>query len=517
MPIHQSAFLLNDIVFNKYDELEELTNISNRQYDLSEHNSSEIRSLLLALLKFLFLILLLISFSKTSYGQSHGHLKVSPNHHYLEYSDGTPFFYLGDTAWYLFRRLNLKQADYYLKNRANKGFTVIQASLLESGGDFNKPNALGDKPLIDGDPTKPNPAYFKYVDQVVNEAQKLGLHIGMLPTWGGNWARFNKKPPYVFNVKNAKIYGEFLGKRYKKKPVIWILGGDTGVYSPKERAILKSMAEGLNEGVGGDHLITFHPVGPGMSSQFLPHAKWINFNMSQTSHSARNIDTGIFIHHDYNLKPTKPTLDGEPAYEMMPVGFYFKNYNRYNRFTSYAVRQGAYWSILAGACGFTYGNNNIWQFYDTDVKPKDWADIPWKEALNEPGAFDMTYVKQLFESVPFEEMKPCQKMIVSGPDHGGAKIRAAVARDRSFAIIYTPQGKSFTVDRSYLKVKGRTLKVIWYNPRYGVAHWVHTSDNSAYQTYTPPTSGKKTDWILLLEDGAKHYPLPGAKHSVSKK
>jgi len=30
----------------------------------------------------------------------------------------------------------------------------------------------------------------------------------------------------VFNVDNAKIYGEYLGKRYKNKPIIWILGGD---------------------------------------------------------------------------------------------------------------------------------------------------------------------------------------------------------------------------------------------------------------------------------------------------
>ena len=33
---------------------------------------------------------------------SHGKLKVSENHRFLQHEDGTPFFYLGDTAWELF-------------------------------------------------------------------------------------------------------------------------------------------------------------------------------------------------------------------------------------------------------------------------------------------------------------------------------------------------------------------------------------------------------------------------------
>ncbi|MCW1735474.1 DUF4038 domain-containing protein, partial [Anaerorudis cellulosivorans] len=33
---------------------------------------------------------------------SHGRLKVSDNRRFLVFEDGTPFFYLGDTAWELF-------------------------------------------------------------------------------------------------------------------------------------------------------------------------------------------------------------------------------------------------------------------------------------------------------------------------------------------------------------------------------------------------------------------------------
>ena len=47
-------------------------------------------------------------------------LKVSENHRFLVYEDGRPFFYLGDTAWELFHRLNREEADRYLENRAGR-------------------------------------------------------------------------------------------------------------------------------------------------------------------------------------------------------------------------------------------------------------------------------------------------------------------------------------------------------------------------------------------------------------
>jgi len=68
-------------------------------------------------------------------------LKVSENHRFLVYADGRPFFWLGDTAWELFHRLNREEADRYLENRARKGFTVIQAVALAELDGHAVPNA----------------------------------------------------------------------------------------------------------------------------------------------------------------------------------------------------------------------------------------------------------------------------------------------------------------------------------------------------------------------------------------
>jgi len=67
-------------------------------------------------------------------------LQITPNRRFLQHADGSPFFYLGDTAWELFHRLTLAEADRYLTNRAAKGFTVIQAVVLAELDDFTTPS-----------------------------------------------------------------------------------------------------------------------------------------------------------------------------------------------------------------------------------------------------------------------------------------------------------------------------------------------------------------------------------------
>jgi len=104
-------------------------------------------------------------------GASPAHsLRVSADGRHLVQADGRPFFYLADTAWSLFRRLNREEADLYLRNRAAKGFTVIQAVALSENDGLRTPNAYGERPLVDNDPRRPNEKYFAHVDWVIDRA-----------------------------------------------------------------------------------------------------------------------------------------------------------------------------------------------------------------------------------------------------------------------------------------------------------------------------------------------------------
>ena len=102
----------------------------------------------------------------------HGRLQVTKDGHYLQYEDGTPFFWLGDTGWELFHRLDKEEIERYLQNRKQKGFNVIQAVILAEFDGLRKPNRYGEIPLNDLNPTKPNEKYFELVDWTIQQALK---------------------------------------------------------------------------------------------------------------------------------------------------------------------------------------------------------------------------------------------------------------------------------------------------------------------------------------------------------
>lgn len=424
-------------------------------------------------------------------------LKVSENGHYLVYSDDTPFFWLGDTAWELFHRLNREEADLYLEDRAKKGFTVIQAVALAELEGESRPNAYNEFPLKDKNPSKPNEKYFEHVDYIVNKAASQGLFIGMLPTWGIYWKTGTENNRRIFTVENARIYGEFLGKRYRDKPVVWILGGDNNPENDEENAIIEAMANGLSAGDGGSHLITFHPRGPGRSSDYFHNAKWLDFNMYQSSHAAKGFDNGIFAELDRKLLPVKPTLDGEPRYENIMTGFYNQGNHPAEKFTNYDARTAAYWSLLAGACGHTYGNNNIWQMWREGETNVIGANIPWYQAINHPGSFEMTHLRKLFESVKWEKLKPAQDLIIDGNLSGPGKVRTAIASDGSFLIAYSAKGEPFTLNLDSLS--GNHISESWFDPRYGTTYNFLNTNTLSVKTFTPPDSGLGNDWVLIIK------------------
>ena len=120
--------------------------------------------------------------------------------------DGKPFFWLGDTAWLLFKNLTDAEIETYLRNRAMKGFTVIQATLVHQN---NYASPDGAKALIDDDFGRPDAAseYWNHVERAVRIAEGLGLVMALLPAWGC----FAKDGS--LNPGNAPVYAKFLADR----------------------------------------------------------------------------------------------------------------------------------------------------------------------------------------------------------------------------------------------------------------------------------------------------------------
>jgi hypothetical protein len=417
-------------------------------------------------------------------------LQVHSSGRYLETEDGKPFFWLADTAWELFHRLSRNEAEHYLKDRAAKKFNVIQAVVLAELDGLNTPNPAGHRPLIDNDPTRPNEAYFEDVDWVVQRAEALGLYIGMLPTWGDKWHKNGGTGPLVFNPENARVFGRFLGDRYRDRAIFWILGGDKFVEDEVERSILEEMALGLREGDMSHHLITFHPTGQYSSAIYFHNAPWLDFNMIQTGHT-RDRDNFTSITAEYHRMPVKPVIDGEPGYENIPHAFDAAN----PRLEAIHTRRFCYWALFSGACGHTYGCNDIWQMWKQGDPPVIAAQLPWNEAIHLPGSGQMQYARALIESGPYFDRIPDPSLVeppnTSGPDY----TAACRAPDARYALVYFPSGKAVTL-RTYI-LKGQQVAVQWYDPRTGATLAAPPIEILPWKTtqFIPPTVN---DWVLVL-------------------
>ncbi|MEP6736230.1 MAG: glycoside hydrolase family 140 protein [Chryseolinea sp.] len=437
-------------------------------------------------------------------------LKVSENKRFLATSDGKPFFWLGDTAWELFHRLNREEVDKYLKNRADKGFTVIQAVALAELDGLHDPNPYGETPLENDDPTKPREAYFQHVDYIIKKAEQLGLYIALLPTWGDKV--FSDKwgvGPEIFNAENAKVYGKWIANRYKnQKNIIWVLGGDRNPRDDKDVALWRAMAEGIVEGVNGQEkaLMTYHPqpneMQDGGSSKWFHNDAWLDFNMFQTGHCREN-NIWDRLSVVYNLKPVKPVLDGETIYEDHPVCF---NATDLGTSSAYDVRKHAWIDVFAGAFGHTYGCHDIWQMYAPNRTPLNGPHFPWYIAIDLPGAGQMKYLRYLIESRPMFDRVPDQSLIT---DALGTNDRIQVTRGKDYIFVYSTEGKKFALNTS--KISGNTIQTYWLNPRNGEVKSGEKSAKKSQQEFVPPTSGYGQDWVLIVDDASKGYTMPIVK------
>jgi hypothetical protein len=444
-------------------------------------------------------------------------LKVSEDQRFLVTADGKPFFYLGDTAWELFHRLNREHADRYLEDRANKGFTVIQAVGLAELNGLNDPNPYGHLPLVENDPARPDVRegtqndYWDHVDYIVSKAEKLGLTIGFLPTWGDKWnPKWAKESKVIFTRENAEKYGQWLGARYKDKPIIWVLGGDRPIESDEHKEIIRAMARGLRAGDGGNHLRTFHPPGGNGSSQWFHGEDWLDFNMRQNGHVTEFTGRYAQTRADYDRTPIKPVLDGEPIYEDHPISF---NAKEMGHSVAADVRRPLYWNLFTGAFGHTYGHHSVWQMYSEGKTPINAPLMTWDKAIHQPGAAQMQFGRKLIESRPFLTRMPDDSVIVPGevatavPGAGQKRMVATRDKEGTYAMIYTPVGRRFSVRMDV--IKGPKVQAWWFNPRNGQAEEIGTFENKGARKFTTPTDGEMLDWVLVLDDVAKNYPKPG--------
>jgi hypothetical protein len=409
-------------------------------------------------------------------------LKVSPNGRYLADGQGKPFLYHADTGWMLFMHPKAAEALRYLQARKAQGFTVIQVMLT---GFADTTNWAGERPFREKDDlAQPNEAYFRHVDWVLRQADSQGLVVGIAPLWvgccgegwGGKGAAIQRNGP-----EKSRQYGRYVGNRYKRfNNVLWIIGGDNDPHHNREA--LRELARGIKE-TAPRQLITYHAASSHSSTDVWESEPWLDFSMVYTYFRGfpkawNQVQPDVYevSYREYRKAPVRPFILGESTYEGEHGAMG----------SARQARKQAYWAVLSGATGHAYGSP-VWAF------PKDWATY-----LDLPGAKSLSHLAALFSTLPWHTLVPdiAGELLTegSGAYAGNEYAVSAIADDGRLAVTYLPAGRPVTVNLS--RLRGKTVRATWFNPRTGGRKRVDPFTSRAKATLTAPDA---EDWVLLLE------------------
>lgn len=421
----------------------------------------------------------------------YGALQVAENKRYLKNGD-RPFFWMGDTAWLLFQKCSLEEARLYLENRKAKQFNVIQATLV---------HMMMENQVVRADFDSED--YWKHCDEIISVAEELGLYMALLPTWG---SLVKEK---LLNEENVERYAEFLVKRYGNRPnVIWLLGGD--IRGTDGLELYKRLGRLIKEKTT-DQLVGFHPFGRTSSSLWFHDEEWLDFNMFQSGHRRYDQvslgewddnngkegwfgeDNWKYVDRDHSHTIMKPTVDGEPSYEQIPQGLHDPK----EPFWQAAdVRRYAYWSVLEGAMGHTYGDNAIMQFYNTPDEPGSYGvKEVWTDAIHHEGSCQMSHLVSLMESVDFQNGKPADELLADGQKEKYERV--AVFAGENYIFCYSYLGEEFALDLS--RYAGHRLTAGWYDPASGV-YSSFGEIGAQRQSFKPVKKySNGNDWVLRID------------------
>ncbi|MCM1131715.1 MAG: glycoside hydrolase family 140 protein [Roseburia sp.] len=424
-------------------------------------------------------------------------MKLEVKERYL-FKDDNFFFWLGDTAWLLFEKLSFDEAKQYLDQRKSIGFNVIQCVLIHTYKDGY--SCAGKSPL--------SKSYWQEVKEIVSYAESIGMIMGILPMWG-KMVKNN-----ILNEENIDRYTEFLVKTFKNsKNIVWILGGD--IRADEYLSFYNHFGNKLKE-LNSNRLITFHPFGRTGSYQWFKDSSWIDFHMFQSGHRRydqvklntwddKSNQDDVFGEDNYKYVrksqslTSKPCLDGEPSYEGILQGLHDMKEPYWQ---DYDIRRYAYWSVLSGTCGFTYGNNAIMQFHRKGDNGSYGVREEWMEALNMPGGKQMQYLKELILSLDITQGSACPEMVV---DPKPFYEHIAVFASKAFVLCYDYLGREFSLNLK--KYKEKELYGFWINPKDGTRYPFGKIEAKEIIAFMPQRRKESNDWILLLVEDNEKFNL----------
>lgn len=369
-------------------------------------------------------------------------LRVARNGHYFEYTDGTPWLWIGDTWWNWAKRgIHFETFQKLADDRAAKGFTVGQ--LFFSGAN------------------KFDLEQIRKVERMIAYANSRGITVWIHPWWSG-------KHLAAFGPERVRRWWRYVLDRFGAYEVLWVLAGEYNMdnYGGLGLQFWKDLGAMIRREDPYRRLISAHPTPPGWkggaaapqwsTGEVLHKERWLDYNQSQLGHARwRNEMAAVVIAADYARKPPKPATITEPWYEFIE-----------GNAPAADVRFAAWSAMLSGAAGFTYGGGHVW-----------WAHVPeapmgktsWPlhrefdtDTLDYPGALGVSFMAKFLKGIEWWRMAPHPELV-----HDYAARYCLAVPGREYVVLLRwggvarldlrPSGEHDTFEYRWLKLADRTM------------------------------------------------------------
>lgn len=426
----------------------------------------------------------------------HGFVKTDGKKYFV-YDDGTPFFYLGDTHWFLpherFETSNVdgiaSQFKYIVDKRVEQHFTVYQSEPIMTGHKGSTEEAsydLSSFEEVDLDGFRNLDRKFQYIA----DAGLVHANAEIMAAW--LLAGESYTPEYIERLVRCWV------ARYSAYSVLWTTaqevdaygyGGSKEALAPNYEnwVLVANLTAKLDP---YSHPITAHMASQVVDSSFakLECHSWYGLQWS----FERNASLPMFDFKYGYLKTDKPIVLYESRYD----GFWETNY----KFT----RNQGYTAWLLGMYGHGYGANGLWNdiYSKRDVGcallgKEDTFEETWYDGISSPGGEYMQYMAQFYTSLEWWKLVPrFDDTAWFQPEKGTFYVLASDG-DNTFVAYFYNETKSTGTLKGMAAGAAYTVK--WYDVRtgqYQEAGTVTADENGSCAIGEKPD---QEDWILLVK------------------
>ena len=325
---------------------------------------------------------------------------------HFERQDGSPFWFLGDTAWAFFtdsseERHDRDAAFRYADARAAQGFNVIHAMMLSEAGWTNK----GGPPFIDLSAERLNPGYWQEIDARIEHANSKGLVCGLAIAWGDK----RREEPYAWRrfptVEARERYARYAAARYGAYDVFFLVSGEWHgevLTRPAPEADVKQefmrIGDALASADPHDRMIGIHPMADHGSTREFNDAPWMAFSDYQQNY--RNLHARALL----SRRDPKPVVNAE-------YGYYLRDQNGdgipdKDNGTSLESMRHATWDIVMAGANVVTGFGTTYFGGHRDPGPFDLDAAKNKEWEKQVGV-----LAQLFTSLEWWTLEPHDDLV----------------------------------------------------------------------------------------------------------